>query len=185
MTSTRFPDELAREPLQGAVWLGYLQDAVQRETGSRPNLLRQDWQRFFRDLVADGLDPWLLACALDLLALRWVKLLPRARAVLGDDSTADPWLIARLPVLLGPMRSATHRPPSYWRHVWLSRLCENADEARFCRRWLGAVEDALDEFEVIDHEMLERAEERLAAVEPQLRRHVVSFAHLHYLKDLL
>jgi hypothetical protein len=160
-----FPDELAREVHQGTVWFEYLKQAVKRETGREPRLLRRDWMRFFTELVEDGLDPWLLACALDLLAMRWVREVKSALAVIDEEVTVNPWLCAKPYKLLAPIRALMPRNKAYWRHVWLSRLCDDDAEAAYCQKWLGALEDALTAFEVIDYEMAERAERQLVKLE--------------------
>lgn len=179
-----FPDQLARERLQGRAWFEYLLDAVDREVGHRPKLLRRDWLRFFTDLIEDGLDPWLLACSLDMLALRWQEVLDDA-AVLDDETAVDPWRCVRIHLLLEPIRNLTRRNGTYWRHVWLSRLCATEEEAAYCRYWLGRIEDELTEFEVVNYEEVRRAEEKLAALEPRLRERKRASFTLHYIKELI
>lgn len=184
--AVRFPNELAREALQGHAWFEYLLDAIHRETERRPKLLRRDWLRFFTDLVEDGLDPWLLACSLDILALRWQQALADA-VVLGEEVMVDPWRCARIHLLLEPIRNITRRNTAYWRHVWLSRLCTTEKEADYCRFWLGRLEDELTEFEVINYETVRHVEEKLTAIEPRLleRRSAPDPFKLHYLEELL
>ena len=125
----RTPDEL-----DGVSWLNYLKDAVEREAGIQwtpPGYMVGVWVKQLMKLRDEGVNPYQLALALDLVALRWERYCLKS-----------PWELLTPGMLFYAFRSLV-RPELFWRSVWFSRFAETGDEVKYLAYWLTQFEAAL------------------------------------------
>jgi len=114
-------------------WLKYLRDELRRRDVDYdpPTYVEKGWVNGFAALKRDGVDPYTLAIATDVLAMDWV----------GDE---DPWWALSARQLLRPLR-LYGRPPEFWRYVWFSRFARTSGERAFLSHWLSTLDSAYDD----------------------------------------
>ena len=121
--------------LKNEQWYTYLAIAVARETGEPPAhrpYERTLWARRLRELAAQGVDPFVAAISIDLLALDWAHV-----------STLSPWLVLS-PGYALRWSYSYGRPPWFWRAVWFSRYAQTRAEVEYYHEWLEQAEFALE-----------------------------------------
>lgn len=151
------------EQMQDYQWLAYLDGAVARETGEPPQRAKHEakaWARLLKRLRSEGVEPYLLALSLDVLALDWAETRGLSPHVILSPGRLLHWYYGRT------------RPPWFWHAVWWSRFATTGEQVDYHREWLDLTEAAL-EIEA-GHEgraaALEDAREHLAAAERVERR---------------
>ncbi len=120
-------------------WFDYLVDELKRrklDEYEPPVYIKKGWIRGFGQLVQDGVDPYELAIATDILAMGW-------------SYSEDPWWALNVARLLRPIRTYG-RSSAFWRYVWLSRFAKNDPESRFFAHWLSQLDSALGDPEGVD-----------------------------------
>lgn len=167
----RTPDEL-----DGVSWLNYLKDAVEREAGIQwtpPGYMVGVWVKQLMKLRDEGVNPYQLALALDLVALRWERYCLKS-----------PWELLTPGMLFYAFRSLV-RPELFWRSVWFSRFAETGDEVKYLAYWLTQFEAALaaDPGTRGKSALQQTAEQRLKVVEEKTRlQDKPPTFHYHWLK---
>ncbi len=141
-------------------WVSYLKLAVQRETGKqwKPKAhMIAAWTRVFKNLTQskeyDGIDPFLLALAIDVIALEW----------LGGD-VISPWEV------LAPGKlfyQFVGKSKAFWRAVWFSRYAITDREVNYYDYHLTQYEAglAMEPGEFGRYEMLKNSKRALAESE--------------------
>lgn len=117
-------------------WQTYLFSAVRREydpAWKPKSHMVAAWTRVLKNLTQskeyDTLDPFVLALALDVIALEW-----------GNVAVTSPWEI------LAPGKlfyRFSGRSKAFWRAVWFSRYAATEGEVQYYRYWITQYEAGL------------------------------------------
>ena len=114
-------------------WMKYMFDAVRRETGHKWNQPQYQigiWTKQLKKLSGEGVNPYLLALGIDLLALRW-----------GRVKQENIWEVTTPGSLLKSFRDIGF-PIWFWKGVWWSRFADTRHEQKYYKHWLRCAQDA-------------------------------------------
>lgn len=119
-------------------WLSYFGDAIFRETGTPwepTDLDRTIVASKIKKATKGGIDLWMLALGLDILAVEWKE---RSRL----------WYAAQLfepGPLMYPLYEQGPVPEGWWRDIWFSRYAEGEPEIDYFNFWMEVLDHTRDQ----------------------------------------
>lgn len=159
-------------------WTKYTFGAVHRETGEKwkpKGYVVATWTRSFKKLIESGLDSYILALGVDLLALDW-----------SGVEFVSLWQTLSVGAFTFPFRQQLLRPSYFWRAVWFSRYARTEHEVQYYRYWMSQIEEALDaEPGALGvAELLKKSRDKLITAEAKVRNRGGEPAFkMHWLRD--
>lgn len=160
-------------------WQHYVFAAVKREIRKpwnvKPHVIAA-WTRKLKDLLRDEVNPYMLALAIDVLALNW-----------DSWKMTSPWEVLAPGSLFLPFRRYL-RPMPFWRAVWFSRYARDKHEVLYYSYHLTQLEVS---FEIPEGnwgktELAKRSRQGLAKAEEVIvGRDTSPVFKLHWLRDRL
>jgi len=121
MISPKFPDQFKTPSglVKAKAWTDYLFGAIRRETGAKWKPIDSEvgvWSRVLKNRISSGLDPFVLALMIDIIALEenWDSL-----------QELSPWQMTTHENIF---RFFTNRKAWFWRAVWFSRYAKGETE---------------------------------------------------------
>ena len=147
-----------KSPNEVSNWMQYMFAAVRRETGHKWNQPQYQigiWTKQLKRLSADGVNPYLLALGIDLLALRW-----------GYVKSENIWEVTTPGYLLKPFRDVGF-PIWFWKGIWWSRFATTKPEQKYYRHWIRQAQNALTQG--ISLSAMHEAKMKLRDAESKLR----------------
>jgi len=144
MTLLKSPDQFKTDSgeTRAKDWTDYLHDAILRETGEKPNFISADfalWSRVLKGRVNSGVDPFVFALMIDIIALDW-----------KDDNELSPWQLTTHEYIY---KFFTGRHKWFWRAVWFSRYAKGEKEISLYIEYLMKTETghSMNSDEVINY----------------------------------
>jgi len=172
MTLLKSPDQYKTKD-----WTNYLFSAILRETGSKWTPIAADvslWTRVLKNRINSGIDPFVFALMIDIIALDW-----------KDEQELSPWQLTTHEYIY---KFFTNRRNWFWRAVWFSRYAKDEKETSLYIKYLVKSEVAHEKDNGVEgkNELLRSCENILKGFEKKVierRKDERPSFELHWIRE--